>query len=117
MRLALLLALVEALCAACADEPTPSDALTAEPTWFTDPPENAYPYADETLKWFRAHVEHEVNLGEPGRSEAGHLTVVDKGTGETWLLQDRRSKFTREPGPRLWRPLRGSETQSLYPPK
>jgi formylglycine-generating enzyme required for sulfatase activity len=51
MRTLLLLALAALLCAACADEPA-QDATSAEPTWRTQRPENAYPYTDETLQRF-----------------------------------------------------------------
>jgi formylglycine-generating enzyme required for sulfatase activity len=84
MRPLILLALAVALCAACADEPAP-DATPAEPTWLTQRPENAHPYADETLARFRKRVE-----GEGWRAAAwnvqGTLEAVHEKTGLAFVL-------------------------------
>jgi formylglycine-generating enzyme required for sulfatase activity len=57
MRTLIVFALLTATCAACADGPAPSDPTPAGPKWLTARPENAHPYADDTLARFRKLVE------------------------------------------------------------
>jgi formylglycine-generating enzyme required for sulfatase activity len=84
MRSTILLVILAALFAACADEPA-QDATTAGPTWLTDRPENAHPYADETLARFAKLVE-----GDGWRDAAwnaqGTLEPVHEKTGSTFVL-------------------------------
>jgi formylglycine-generating enzyme required for sulfatase activity len=84
MRPLVLLAILVAFCAACADEPAP-DATPTEPAWLTTRPENAHPYADGTLARFRKLVE-----GDGWRDVAwnaqGTLEAVHEKTGLAFVL-------------------------------
>ena len=57
MRTLLLLFVAVAIGTACSDDSEPETASPAGPAWLAQPPENAYPYADETLARFRKLVE------------------------------------------------------------
>jgi hypothetical protein len=84
MRTLVIIALLAALCAACADEPA-KDATPAGPTWLTDRPENAHPYAAETLARFEMLVE-----GDDWRDAAwnaqGTLEVTHEKTGLGFIV-------------------------------
>jgi formylglycine-generating enzyme required for sulfatase activity len=84
MRTLILFALLAALCVACADEPA-QEATPSEPTWLTDRPENAHPYADETLMRFAKLVESD-GWCDASWNEQGTLEVVHERTGLAFVL-------------------------------
>jgi formylglycine-generating enzyme required for sulfatase activity len=84
MRTLTLLALAVALGAACSDEPA-LDATPTEPTWLTDRPENAHPYADETLARFGKLVEGG-GWRDTAWNEQGTLEAVHEKTGLAFVL-------------------------------
>jgi len=94
MRSILLLALAAVLISACADEPA-QDATPAGPTWITQHPENAHPYADKTLARFGKLVEgdgwrdpawNEQRTLEATHEKTGLVFVVIPGTGPGGFL-------------------------------
>jgi hypothetical protein len=104
MRTLMILALLAALCAACADDHVPSDATPAEPTWLTGRPENAHPYADETLVRFRKLVAG-AGWRDVGWTTWGVLKAVEERTGVLHVLAP-PNKFNRGDGElRLVRPI------------
>jgi formylglycine-generating enzyme required for sulfatase activity len=84
MRTLVIISLLAALCAACADEPA-QDATPAEPTWLNDCPENTHPYANATLTRFRKLVEG-VGWGDAAWNAQGTLETVHEKTGLTFVL-------------------------------
>jgi formylglycine-generating enzyme required for sulfatase activity len=85
MRTHMLLSLAVALCAACADEPAQDVATSAEPAWLADRPENAHPYADETLARFGKLVDGE-GWGGPAWNVQGTMEAVHEKTGLVFVL-------------------------------
>jgi formylglycine-generating enzyme required for sulfatase activity len=88
MRTLQLFALLAALCAACADEPAQDDATPAGPAWLTARPENAHPYADETLARFGKLVESD-DWRDVAWNAQGTLEAVHAKTGLVFVLVPR----------------------------
>jgi formylglycine-generating enzyme required for sulfatase activity len=85
MRPTLLLALAVAQCAACANESAPSGVTPAGSAWLSDRPENAHPYADDTLARFVGLVAEE-GWRDPTWSAHGTLEAVHEKTGLVFVL-------------------------------
>jgi formylglycine-generating enzyme required for sulfatase activity len=85
MRTLMLLALAVALFAACADEPAQDDATFTDPAWLTDRPENAHPYADDTLARFSRLVESD-GWRDAAWNAQGTLEATHERTGLAFVL-------------------------------
>ncbi len=85
MRIVLLLALVVLLGAACSDDPAPEATPPADLAWLTQRPENAHPYADETVAWF-GNLVRGAGWRDAAWNVRGTLEAVHVKTGLTFVL-------------------------------
>jgi formylglycine-generating enzyme required for sulfatase activity len=89
MRTLILFALTIVTCAACADEPAPTDAPDAPVpvplSWPTHHPENAHEYADSTLSRFTKLVETD-DWRDPVWNAQGTLEAEHEKTGLVFVL-------------------------------